>query len=67
MFGLLEAFADGWGAWKVADVLGVPLVDVDERLAEDLMTLRWLKGIAERIKSKDDKKNAEETETTNGR
>jgi hypothetical protein len=54
VFSLLEAFTDGWGAWKIQDVLGLPLVEVDERLADDLMKLRWLKGIAERIKSKKD-------------
>jgi hypothetical protein len=43
----LEAFTDGYGAWKVIDVLGVPLVDLPEMMVEDLMTLRWLKDIAD--------------------
>jgi hypothetical protein len=40
------------GGWQFIDVLGKPLIELDEPLVDDLMTLRWLAGIAETIKSK---------------
>lgn len=52
-YDLLEAFADGFGGWKVMDTLGKPLVDLPEILVDDLLTLRYLAGISEAIRSKE--------------
>jgi hypothetical protein len=52
IFTLLEALADGFGAWRVADVLGAPWLDLPVELTEDLLTWRWLAGIAERVRAK---------------
>jgi hypothetical protein len=46
IFTLLEAFADGYGAWRIQDVLGKPLIELDDALVEDLLTLRHLAEIA---------------------
>ena len=51
-FTLLEAYADGMGGWRIMDVIGKPLSELPEPLVEDLMTWRWLVGIAQRLNSK---------------
>jgi hypothetical protein len=57
IYNLLNGFADGMGAWRFVDVLGQPFVELPEPLANDLMTLRWLRSIAETIKAKKDRPN----------
>ena len=57
---LLEAFADGYGGYRIRDVLGKPLVELDERLVQDLMTWRWMGGIIERQKMKKLEKKQDE-------
>jgi len=52
VYKLLESFSDGYGAWKVLDVLGKPLMDLDEALVHDLMTWRWIGNIVRRQNSK---------------
>lgn len=54
VYKLLEAFADGYGGWKVLDVTGKALVDLDEKLVQDLMTWRWLADIIRRQKAPKD-------------
>jgi len=41
-------------------VLGKPLVELDERLVQDLMTWRWMGGIIERQKMKKLEKKQDE-------
>jgi hypothetical protein len=53
----LEAFADGYGGWKVVDVLGKSIVELDEQLVEDLMAWRWLADIVRRQKPPEDEEN----------
>jgi hypothetical protein len=50
-FTMLEALADGFGGWRVVDVLGQPWLDLPVELTEDLLTWRWLAGIAERVRA----------------
>ena len=51
MYKLLESFTDGYGAWQVLDVLGKPIIKLEETLVQDLMTWRWLGDIARKQKS----------------
>ena len=51
VYKLLEAFADGYGAWRLIDVIGKPLLELDERLIQDLMTWRWLVDIIRKQKA----------------
>lgn len=55
VFLALEGNADGMGGWKVVDTLGDPWIALPEALRADLSTWRWLRGIGERIKSKQNK------------
>ncbi len=48
IFVLLESFTDSMGGWKIVDVLGKPLVALEDWLVEDLTLLRWLGGITQR-------------------
>ena len=45
---MLEGFADSMGAWRFMDVLGKPFVKLEDGLAQDLMTWRWVAGIVRR-------------------
>ncbi len=36
------------GGWKILDVLGKPLILLEDWLVEDLTLLRWLGGITQR-------------------
>ena len=36
------------GGWKILNVLGKPLVALEDWLVEDLTTLRWLGSITQR-------------------
>jgi hypothetical protein len=47
LFSALEAFTDGFGGWKVVDVLGKPWLELDEDLADDLLTCKRIAGIVE--------------------
>lgn len=54
LFTALEALADGWGGWKIVDVLGCSWVDLDEAMAEDILTCKRIAGIVNyQNKSKD--------------
>lgn len=52
MFKYLEAFKDGFGAWRFLPGPGLTVVEQDEALMEDLMTWRWLADIARRQNEK---------------
>jgi len=42
---MLESLADSMGAWRFMDVLGMPFIKLNDGLAQDLMTWRWIAGI----------------------
>jgi len=42
----------GLDGWQIIDTLGRPWIELPERLQEDLLTWRWLLGIAEGIRKK---------------
>ena len=48
----LEANADGWGAWRFIDTLGIPLIDVPEILRHDLLVWKRIKSAVERENAK---------------
>lgn len=47
LFTALEALSDGWGGWKIIDVLGKPWVELDEATAEDILTCKRIAGIVD--------------------
>jgi hypothetical protein len=54
---MLEAFSDGFGGWRVIDVLGSPIVELPDWLVQDLLTLKWLAGILRGKKRDSDDKD----------
>lgn len=52
IYKLLDAFADSLGGWHFMDVLGKPAADLPHDLYEDLVTWRWLVGVARKQKAK---------------
>jgi hypothetical protein len=52
LFLRMESNKDGWGAYRYQDTLGMPMIEVSDRLHHDLMLWRDLKDRAERIKAK---------------
>ena len=43
VYKLMEAWSDGWGAWRYLPYPG-SLLEQPEALMDDLMTWRWLGG-----------------------
>jgi len=50
---MLEAFADDFGGWRLMDVLGKPVVELDDALISDLLMWKYLAAIIRRPKKKD--------------
>ena len=51
IFLLLEATSSEFG-WNMINTLGRSWIDIPDELQEDLLTWRWLQGIAENIRKR---------------
>lgn len=58
---MLEAFSDGWGGWRIVDVLGKPVLELPDWLVHDLLTLRY---IASAMREQRRKKQSEAADKT---
>lgn len=59
VFILLESFRDGTGTWNIQQVLGKPVMEIEEELIQDLLKWRWLKGIVEDLNKAEDWMNSD--------
>jgi len=57
VFVKLEAHADEFGSWNFIDVLGKPLVELPDKLVQDLELWKYIVGIIRRVIEKTKKKD----------
>lgn len=48
VFLLLEGFADGMGGWDFMQVMGKPVMEIDDALINDLLVWRNMRAIAQK-------------------
>jgi hypothetical protein len=68
VFLLLEGFPDGMGGWDFLQVLGAPVMELDDALVDDLLKWRNMKDIAykEHQRIEQEKQESEDAENVDG-